>query len=136
MANNPYAVIVSSTDASGNLADTSNYCDGIVTLGAPGVDIISCIQSQNAKYIPMMAENNAIYENFECGSTPIAIYQIDHETGEKVEGTDGAIVNSDKAMGFEGSHVISVPVNDSICYLPATDLGVRPTFIIVERGNV
>ena len=65
MANNPYAVIVSSTDVSGNLADTSNYGDGIVTLGAPGVDIISCIQSQNAKYIPMMVENNAIYENFE-----------------------------------------------------------------------
>ena len=133
MANNPYAIIVSSTDASGNLADTSNYGDGIVTLGAPGVDIISCIQSQNAKYIPMMAENNAIYENFECGSTPLAIYQVDRETGEKVEGTDGAIVTSDEAMGFEGSHVISVPVNDSFTF---SKYGSRACSFRIDFGKI
>ena len=133
MANNPYAVIVSSTDVSGNLADTSNYGDGIVTLGAPGVDIISCIQSQNAKYIPMMAENNAIYENFECGSTPLAIYQVDRETGEKVEGTDGAIVTSDEAMGFECSHVISVPVNDSFTY---SKYGSRTCSFRIDFGKI
>ena len=133
MANNPYAVIVSSLDASGNPADTSNYGDGIVTLGAPGVDIISCIQSQNAQYIPMMADDNVIYENFESGSTPLAIYQVDHETGDKVAGTDGAIVASDGAMGFEGSHVISVPVNDSFTF---SKYGSRACSFRIDFGKI
>ena len=133
MANNPYAVIVSSLDASGNPADTSNYGDGIVTLGAPGVDIISCIQSQNAQYIPMMADDNVIYENFESGSTPLAIYQVDHETGDKVAGTDGAIVTSDGAMGFEGSHVISVPVNDSFTF---SKYGSRTCSFRIDFGKI
>ena len=109
LADNPYAIIVASADVSGRLADTSNYGTGIVTLAAPGVDILSCVTDQN--YIPAMAGVNTFYEGFENDSAALKIYQVDPETGEKINGTDGTIVHSDEAMGFEGEHVIRVPID-------------------------
>ena len=112
LALNPYAIIVASADCTGNLADTSNYGMGIVTLAAPGVDILSTVQIMDGgNYIPMMAANNKYYEGFESGSTQLKIWQIDPKTGEKVEGTDGVIVSAEDAMGFEGEKVVKVPVN-------------------------
>lgn len=109
LAVNPYVIIVASADVTGNLAASSCYGNGVVTLAAPGVDILSTIIDD--QYIPMMAEQNTFYEDFENGTAALKIYQIDPETGKKVEGTDGIIVNSDEAMGFEGEKVLKVPVN-------------------------
>ena len=109
IVNNPYAVITASADCSGNLADTSNYGSGAVTLAAPGVDILSTIIADN--YIPAMANENSYYEDFENDSADLRIYQIDPETGEEVSGTEGVIVRAEDAMGFEGKKVIRVTVD-------------------------
>ena len=124
LAENPYTIIVASADVSGHLADSSNYGKGIVTLAAPGVEILSCMQTiQEGQYIPAMASENKYYENFENDSISLKIYQIDPQTGEKLEGTDGVVVRADEAMGFEGGNVLKVPVNheytEEIWYGPA-----------------
>ena len=109
LADNPYTIIVASSDVNGNLADTSSYGNGIVTLAAPGVDILSTVRTDN--YIPMMANENTFYEDFEDGSTALQIYQIDPETGERIESTENRIVNAEEAMGFEGEQVLEVSVD-------------------------
>ncbi len=109
LADNPYAIIVANSDASGSLSDSSNYGTGIVTFAAPGTDILSCIVA--GKYIPLLSNENSFYEDFETDPSALKIYQIDAETGEKVEGTDGIITFSEDAMGFEGKHVMKVPIN-------------------------
>ena len=109
---NPYAIIVASMGPTGELAESSNYGYGIVDLAAPGVDIMSCIMSRSAKFNPS-SDSNKYYEGFEDGASLVDIYQIDAETGEKVEGSDGIIIPSDEAMGFEGEHVIGVRTDAS-----------------------
>ena len=109
LADNPYAIIVASTDVAGNLSDFSCYGNGVVTLAAPGTDILSTVRTEN--YIPMMANENTFYEDFEDGFAALQIYQIDPETGEKINGTEGQIVNAKEAMGFEGTQVLKVPVD-------------------------
>ena len=114
LADNPYAIIVASTDVTGNLADSSCYGNGVVALAAPGVDIFSTIRTYN--YIPMMANKNTFYEDFEGDSPALQIYQIDPETGEKVNGTEGMIVDAAGTMGFEGDKVLEVQVDNNYTY--------------------
>ena len=68
LSDNPYAIIVASTTQAGRLAASSCYGSGIVTLAAPGDAILSCIQNDEPKYLPMMAAQNKVYENFESAA--------------------------------------------------------------------
>ena len=133
MADNPYAILVASTTPSGELADTSCYGTGIVTLGAPGTGILSCLPTGNAQYLPSLAENNKFYENFEDAeigaSEPLAVKvcqvgfstfedkygdeYVDPDPDKPIPGTEAVVVSGDSEMGFEGKNVIKVKIDKS-----------------------
>ena len=113
LADNPYAVIAASTDPSGNLADSSSYGSEIVTLGAPGVSILSTIKTQSAAYLPALASQNKYYEDFESGEPSLRIFQVDFETGEEIAGTEGEVVSGEEVPGFEGRCVYKVKTDPS-----------------------
>ena len=129
LADNPYAVIVASTDPAGNIADSSSYGKGVVDLGAPGAGIMSTILSSSAIYIPAIAQENKFYESFEDPGSyrenpTVRMCQVGYSEGDwgilypdpekKVEGTEGVIVSAQDGMGFEGDFALKVPIDKSV----------------------
>ena len=126
MANNPYAIIVASTDPAGELADYSCYGKGVVDLGAPGTGILSCLQTDSAQYIPVLTKNNKVYEDFEngdAGEHSVKVCQVEYCTdsegrvlidpADEVGGTEGTVVSGSSEMGFEGSNLLKVSIDRS-----------------------
>ena len=126
LADNPYAITVAATTPSGELDVLSNYGKSIVTLGAPGFGILSCMPVQNSVYIPSMASANKFYEDFEDAkvgeseSLSVKICQVEYSSSEDgsrpdpdkpISGTEGVVVSGDGEMGFEGKNVLKVPVD-------------------------
>ena len=126
MANNPYAIIVASTDPAGDLADSSCYGKGVVDLGAPGAGILSCLQTNSAQYIPVLTENNKVYEDFENGGKDgysVRVCQIGYyadsegelhpDPADEIGGADVSVVSGSKEMGFEGENTLKININKS-----------------------
>ncbi|MBR2707100.1 MAG: S8 family serine peptidase [Mogibacterium sp.] len=115
LGNNPYAVIVASTKPDGTISDFSSYGRGIVTLGAPGECILSCIRPAEAEYMPVLSGTNKVYENFESdGAAKVKLCQVGYnEDGSPdsdgvVSGTDGTVVTGPAELGFEGQKVLKI----------------------------
>ena len=115
LGNNPYAVIVASTKPDGTISDFSSYGRGIVTLGAPGECILSCIRPAEAEYMPVLSGTNKVYENFESdGAAKVKLCQVGYnEDGSPdsdgvVSGTDGTVVGGLNELGFEGQRVLKI----------------------------
>ena len=146
LAENPYAVVVASTSPSGEPADSTSYGKGVVTLGAPGAGILSCLQTQDAQYIPVLTEQNKIYENFESGDAGLAAVRVcqigytthtdeygnvwmDPDPEKEIIGTEGIVVSDE--MGFEGQNVLKVRFDKSPDNVNEDHVALR-----VDFGNV
>ena len=115
LGNNPYAIIVASTKPDGTISDFSCYGRGIVTLGAPGECILSCIRPVEASYMPVLSKSNKVYEDFEGESAAkVKLCQVGYdEDGSpdpdaKVSGTGGSVVGDPDELGFEGQKVLKI----------------------------
>ena len=126
LGNNPYAIIVASTKPDGTISDFSSYGRGIVTLGAPGECILSCICHDAAEYMPVLsgADNSKVYENYESGGAAKAeMCQVGYnEDGspnpsDKVSGTGGSVVSGGSELGFEGQKALKIRFDRNKTYL-------------------
>ena len=66
LEDNPYAIVVAATDPSGEKAYFSNFGEGVVDFGAPGVSILSTVSSDRVSYLAdAVPLSNLCYEGFE-----------------------------------------------------------------------
>ena len=76
LAKNPYAILVAAVDPTEELAAFSDYNSDMVTLAAPGVNILSTVQPEEAWYIPdAIPENNTFNESFEEKDFRVTVVQ-------------------------------------------------------------
>lgn len=115
IGNNPYAISVASTKPDGTISDFSCYGRGIVTLGAPGECILSCIRPVEAACMPVLSESNKVYENFEGeGAAKVELCQVGYyedgspDPNDEVSGTEGSVVYGPGEPGFEGQKVLKI----------------------------
>ena len=78
LEDNPYAIVVAATDQSEKRAGFSNYGEGTVDLGAPGVSILSTVTTDCVSYLPdAVPGSNLRYEGFEGEvATDVAIRAV------------------------------------------------------------
>ena len=130
---NPYMILVAATTPAGTLADTSCFGKGIVTLGAPGVAILSSIPVGMGSYMPGLTSENKFYEDFEGSASGTSdearvkicqigyktytdehgTEQIDPDPESLITGAEGIVVTGSSEMGFEGKNVLKVVIDDS-----------------------
>ena len=126
MGDNPYMIQVASTTPAGELADSSCYSRELVTLGAPGANILSTSPASIAPYLPALLEDNKFYENFEDPeNVSLKVSQIEFDLGENEWGGRDYIPNPEKIvneaeivsgsgdMGFEGDNVLKLNIDRS-----------------------
>lgn len=113
LQDNPYAIIVTSTDPVGELSDFGNYGDKTVTLGAPGSGIISTVPMSASKYITEASrDTNKLYEGFETSEKSwVKIDQADINDLEVVE-TDHEITGRE-GMGYAGEHALKIGLDSA-----------------------
>jgi len=128
LGNNPYAIIVASTKPDGTISDFSCYGRGIVTLGAPGECILSCIRPVEAACMPVLSESNKVYENFEGeGAAKVELCQVGYnedgspDSNAKVSGTGGSVVTGSDELGFEGQKVLKIKFDRARTHLGKND---------------
>ncbi len=127
---NPYAIVVASTDKTGGLSYFSTYGSRIVTLGAPGSQILSTVGMDNGTYIPDADPAPKFFEGFETPDDPkIEFSQLALEGDDyvKVPGSYAEIVTGKSVPGFAGKNVLRLHLDKD---KPVEDVGQFKIFVI------
>ena len=129
---NPYVVVVSSTDMNNQLAYYSSYGVAESTLGSPGSFILSSIIEGSSQYIPdMTKDSNKFYEGFDEGESKVTIRQVD-EKGNPVGSP--AVKNQPGEATFYGKGAMKIDVDKK--YYKMTEENKPMCCIELDLGDV
>ena len=124
LGQNPYALVVASTNIAGNLSTFSDYGAYTVALGAPGTGILSTVPADYARYISDADSENIFYEGFE-NETPaetdfdgykVSITQIPYDSSEGTGAS--AVATSGNGPRFFGEAGAIVAVDEALASPP------------------
>lgn len=120
---NPYALVVASTDMAGNLSPFSNFGINTVTLAAPGTGILSTVDAKSAAYLPDATGDNLVFKGFDSdqvtqemydnGDYGIYVRQVPME-GAIQAGTGGFDIVRGNNPRFAGSGALSRKIDRSM----------------------
>ncbi len=110
LADDPYVVLVASTDPAGRMSSFSNYGEKIVHLGAPGSGVLSCMLTGSKAYIPdAVKASNKLFEGFDDSEQSAEVCLVDGAYAE----TGSASICGKEGMTYAGEHALRLSVTDA-----------------------